>query len=304
MKGRRGEPFRVLAESAEGAEEEIWGDALVDASGTYGHRNNLGPGGSPALGERALSGSILTGIPDVAANPGRFLGKTTLVVGSGYSAITFINALRRQAEHEPGGGTRVVWVTRRAPGPSGSLYARTQDDPLPERDALAELANQLVAASAAARGAGVEAEGGTGLVVEHHGGAVLHSLRRDPSTGRLAAVVADSGDSCGGEVTVACDEVVSGVGYRPELGLLGELQVHLCYASEGPMKLAAYLLSTAGGGGGDCLAQVSPGPATLTTPEPRLLVLGMKSYGRGSAFLLKIGNEQCDMAIGLLEGLP
>ena len=34
--------------------------------------------------------------------------------------------------------------------------------------------------------------------------------------------------------------------------------------------------------------QVVPGPATLLTPEPGLLVLGMKSYGRGSAFLLRL----------------
>ena len=89
------------------------------------------------------------------------------------------------------------------------------------------------------------------------------------------------------------------------------------------MKLAAALMA-AGGGGGDCLAQVNrmtvnfqadsflrqlpqaatnkiqavinnsrclqvvPGPATLLTPEPGLLVLGMKSYGRGSAFLLRL----------------
>ena len=67
------------------------------------------------------------------------------------------------------------------------------------------------------------------------------------------------------------------------------------------MKFAAALMA-AGGGGGDCLAQVfkfhlkslsalvwqvAPGPATLLTPEPGLLVLGMKSYGRGSAFLLR-----------------
>ena len=34
------------------------------------------------------------------------------------------------------------------------------------------------------------------------------------------------------------------------------LQVHYCYATEGPMKLAAALMA-AGGGGGDCLAQVA-----------------------------------------------
>ena len=136
------------------------------------------------------------------------------------------------------------------------------------------------------------------------------------------------------------DNILAMVGYRPDTSITEELQVtyynatatymgyqplqvHYCYATEGPMKLAAALMA-AGGGGGDCLAQVNrmtvnfqadsflrqlpqaatnkiqavinnsrclqvvPGPATLLTPEPGLLVLGMKSYGRGSAFLLRL----------------
>ena len=64
-------------------------------------------------------------------------------------------------------------------------------------------------------------------------------------------------------------------------------------------------------------SQVVPGPATLLTPEPGLLVLGMKSYGRGSAFLLRfvddkktcstvktlssrVGHEQVMQAVDLL----
>ena len=75
--------------------------------------------------------------------------------------------------------------------------------------------------------------------------------------------------------------------------------MHQCYATSGPMKLAAALMS-AGGGGGDCLAQVSQGPETLLSPEPGLLVLGMKSYGRNSAFLLKIGHQQVTDALALM----
>ena len=44
--------------------------------------------------------------------------------------------------------------------------------------------------------------------------------------------------------------------------------------------------------GGDCLAQPAPGRETLLNPEPGFYILGSKSYGRGSAFLLKIGYEQ------------
>ncbi len=65
------------------------------------------------------------------------------------------------------------------------------------------------------------------------------------------------------------------------------------------MKLAASLLA-AGGGGGDCLAQTSSGKETMLTPEPGFFVCGMKSYGRGSAFLLRIGHEQVLQVVELI----
>ena len=85
------------------------------------------------------------------------------------------------------------------------------------------------------------------------------------------------------------------------------LQVHACYASEGPMKLAASLLVArvaAKGGGeaaGDCLKQAAPGPDQLVSPEPRFYVLGAKSYGRNSAFLLKLGHAQVEAVVAMLR---
>lgn len=55
------------------------------------------------------------------------------------------------------------------------------------------------------------------------------------------------------------------------------------------MKLAATLLKD---GGGDCLDQKSHGPQTLVTPEPNFYLLGAKSYGRNSKFLLATGLAQ------------
>ena len=84
------------------------------------------------------------------------------------------------------------------------------------------------------------------------------------------------------------------------------LQVHACYASEGPMKLAASLLGArvaAKGGGeaaGDCLKQAAPGPDLLVSPEPRFYVLGAKSYGRRNDFLLQVGHTQVEDAVSLL----
>jgi hypothetical protein len=57
------------------------------------------------------------------------------------------------------------------------------------------------------------------------------------------------------DMEVVCDALVACAGTKPDPSLLSECHVHLCYATEGPMKLAAALMA-AGGGGGDCLAQV------------------------------------------------
>lgn len=71
------------------------------------------------------------------------------------------------------------------------------------------------------------------------------------------------------------------------------------------MKLAATLLAAkaaaSGGGGGDCLKQAAPGSATLDNPEPGFFILGMKSYGRNSAFLMRVGFEQAGL---LVDKLP
>ena len=64
-----------------------------------------------------------------------------------------------------------------------------------------------------------------------------------------------------------------------------------------PSVLAAKMAAEGGGGGGgDCLKQAAPGAATLENPEPDFFILGMKSYGRNSAFLMRVGYEQ----VGLL----
>jgi hypothetical protein len=66
------------------------------------------------------------------------------------------------------------------------------------------------------------------------------------------------------------------------------------------MKLAAALLGEAGGG--DCLAQGSHGAATLLNPEPGFFLLGAKSYGRNTTFLMRVGWQQVEEVMGLLGG--
>jgi hypothetical protein len=85
------------------------------------------------------------------------------------------------------------------------------------------------------------------------------------------------------------DRVVANLGGNPDTGLYRELQVHECYASLGPMGLAAALAKHAGG---DCLSVPAQGPAVLKNPEPNFFILGAKSYGRNPNFLLRAGFEQ------------
>merc|ERR1712187_224156 len=116
-------------------------------------------------------------------------------------------------------------------------------------------------------------------------------------------------DSDPTERTLEMDVLFSLTGFHPDKELWSEIHVHTCYASDGPMKLAQSLLAAKmameGGGAdsGDCLKQAAPGPATLENPEPNFFVLGMKSYGRNSTFLMRVGYEQAGLLIDKLSAM-
>merc|ERR1719336_422282 len=281
---RQNSDFTVLVDcTAEGKEDYVKAEAVIDCTGTYGNGNWLGRGGLPAPGERRMESNILRVIPDpLGGDRDTYANKVTTVVGSGYSAITTVKALVDLAAEEGNEATRIKWITRRPTNP----YQIIEDDPLPMRAKLAEFGNDL----AAAKNPQVEYVGGYDIV-------------RITEVEGQTAILLNAREGSGHEVEakeILCDNLCSLVGYRPDLEMQRELQVHLCYATEGPMKLAAAMLA-AGGGGGDCMKQVAPGPATLVSPEKGFFTLGMKSYGRGSAYLLRIGNEQIPMIISLLQ---
>jgi hypothetical protein len=69
------------------------------------------------------------------------------------------------------------------------------------------------------------------------------------------------------------------------------------------MKLAAQLLARSNKNGTiDCLDQTSCGPESLLNPEPNFYILGNKSYGRGSQFLLTTGLEQIRDLFTIISG--
>jgi NADPH-dependent 2,4-dienoyl-CoA reductase/sulfur reductase-like enzyme len=268
---RESRPFRLLLRDAAGREWTETAAAVLDATGTWSNPNALGDGGIAAPGETGLAPLITHELPDIAGDRA-WSRPRVLLVGSGHSAQTAAVQLARRAP--PNGGW--VWAMRRAP----ALPA--DDDPLAERAALMRAARAIVEAPPAG--------------CEVHRGVVVESLRR---SGEGVAVVLRplAGRAPGAEVTV--DRVLALVGSSPDASMYRQLQIHECYASSAPMKLAAALLAD-GGTAADCLDQASRGVDALRNPEPGFFIVGAKSYGRHSNFLLRVGYEQVDEVFATL----
>ncbi len=271
---RAARPFRLLLETAEG-EEILLAGAVLDCTGSWSSPHRLGDGGLPAPGERRLEDQICRRIPDLVRDATDWVGRRILLVGGGHSAQTAARDLAQLATEHP--ATQILWALR----DERPQFAPLVDDPLPARRALGEDAARLFAGgcpSLAVR---------TGVVVEAlaaHDGAI-HATLRGPGERTE---------------TVTVDRIVSLVGATGDASLYRQLQIHECYATSGPMKLAAALLGAAGG---DCLEQTSHGVEALRSPEPNFFVLGIKSYGRNNTFLLRVGWEQVDEVIAELASV-
>jgi hypothetical protein len=272
---RAAQPFRLVVRDEQGRERADSASIVLDCTGTYEVANALGQGGVPAPGERGASATILRHIPDLEAEPQAWAGKRLLLVGAGHSAQTAACDLAEFAAEHP--GTHVLWALRRAE-PSWTI---DPDDPLPDRSGLAERAAAIAAGSSEAF------DVATGVTVEAIYGA---------AEGLVVHLVGK-----GGKRSAHVDLILALTGYVGDPGLYRQLQVHECYATSAPMKLAAALL---GQGSSDCLTQVSHGAETLANPEPGFFVLGIKSYGRSGGFLMRVGWEQVNEVFTLIETTP
>jgi thioredoxin reductase len=265
-------PFRLLLKTRE-EEEMTEADVVIDCSGTYGNHNWMGNGNIPALGERELSGHIAYTLQDIlGGDRERYAGRRVLLVGSGHSAATALDALTQLP------GTSVVWIAQTAEKAPLPIFS---EDPLPERKRLSQKANALAA--------------GSSPRVEYRPATLVERLARK---GERFEVELRSRETPGGRETVEVDRILAYVGYSPDNRIYRELQVHECYASFGPMQLSAALL---GESSADCLAATSKGADVLKNPEPNFFVLGSKSYGKNSNFLIRIGLEQVHEIYTLIE---
>lgn len=261
---RASEPFRIIVQTPDGTDVEH-ADAVLDCTGVFGHPAPAGAGGMAAPGEAAAvrAGRVRFGPAPV----GDLAGQRVLLVGAGASAVTVLGDLLA-LDPTPD----VHWVTPHEQVPG---FTSPDDDVLPARAALHRL--------------GKEAPGHPR--VSHHPGSLVDRMFHDPQS--VHVTLTDG-------TRIEVDQVVACTGFRPDHSLARELQFHVCWGTEGPMKLAAALLAGSGAGG-DCLDQPVQGADTLRAPEPRFMVLGNKSYGRRSDFLLKVGHKQVTDALDLLE---
>ncbi|MCH7989360.1 MAG: monooxygenase [Planctomycetes bacterium] len=292
---RAKDPFRLLLEDDRG-ERIAEADLVLDCSGTYGNHNHIGAGGIACPGElRTLTDNNYI-LPDISGNDrDRFAGCKTLVVGSGYSAATSVVSLARLVDEET--GTRIIWLTRSNRTPP---ITRIENDQLPERDRLAVTANQLatdenspVEWRASIRISRVDFDKPSQqfhvTILPASGG------HQPPDSSFKNDVESGQGDET---TKLIVDNIIANVGYKPDRNVYEELQIHECYATQGPIKLAAELL---GETSHDCLSQTSHGAETLKNPEPGFFILGSKSYGRNSQFLLKIGIQQIQELFAILK---
>ena len=280
---RRGTvPFRLLIDDDTGERQDT-ADIVFDATGVYGTPADLGDGGLPAIGERSLRDRVIYGASDVrGADRNRFAGKRTLIVGSGFSAATSLSDLVDLGSEVT--GTTITWA-RKSTGPS-PLPTYT-DDPLPLRASLADKSNRL-------------ASDPPSCLRTMDGVAVKRIALDADDALRVDFLPVEGGET---RSTVVVDNLIANCGFRPDTSLFRELQIHQCYATEGPMNLSAALLA-ASGGASDCLSQTSPGAKALKNPDPGFFILGHKSYGRRSDFLLKVGREQIRDVFRFLEDDP
>jgi len=280
-RSRIGRKFLLRVEPEGEAPRFERADFVIDATGIYATPRATGPGGLPALGEEGVEARIDRRlVPILGGARSRYAKRRVLLVGDGFSAATALVELAALAG--AGEAAAVTWVRRATAG--AEPFHVLKNDPLHERAGLAERANRIARDAAwltTMPGATIES-------YASDGGAIRASLREPDGAAR----------------TVEVDQVLALVGYRPDAEIHRELQVHLCYASEGTMALASAVLAASlasPGAAGDCLKQTSHGAETLRNPEPGFFIAGAKSYGRNPQFLLSLGYQQIGEIFGLIE---
>jgi thioredoxin reductase len=263
--GRDRSPFLVRLDSG----EDLFAQAVIDASGTWHSPNVLGASGIPAHGETTAASQIEAALPDVLGRDrDRFARRRTLVVGAGHSAANTLLALADLAAQEP--DTSVVWAIR-ATSPTRA-YGGEAADALPARGAIGSRLRAHVESGA----------------IELVTGFRVHTV----TAGVQGVAVSD------GTRTVAADRVVAATGFRPDHSIGAELRLDLDPILGSTRALAPLIDPNQH----SCGTVPPHGVDELAHPEPGFYAIGVKSYGRAPTFLMATGYEQARSVVAALAG--
>lgn len=252
-------PFRILVSDRFGVEQADHADVVLDCSGTYGNYRWAGRGGVPAVGEFGLRDRICYTLPDVLGRDRyRFADRHTLLIGTGTSAATVLMCLAQLAGEAP--ETRVTWAFTHW----GQILRLIDEDPLPQRRALVDEVLKLATSPPS-----------------------WLELLQESEVEAFSTMYGLTATLRRGEESISrrVDEVVAAVGYRPDEALFEPLGAHPRYVNADQTRPTVVLdhesvaPGTTPGEGVVCLA-------------PGYYLLGAKSYGLNSNFLLRIGHAQ------------
>ncbi len=253
---------------------ELEADLVLDASGVYGQPVGFGAGGLPVAGEKAAASAcrLLRRLGDLEAYLETCQTGRVLLIGHGHSAAHALLAL------EAASRSRDVTVTWSIRSRNQRPFRETANDSLPERDRIVSAANALAAAPPA--------------FLEVRRASALVSLAKEGKRLRASFASGAPGASAPEAAQVEVDAVAAFTGYRPEAAHLSELALDLSPITEGTRGLHAVL-----SGATDCLSLPAVKPADLASGEPGFYLIGSKSYGRASTFLLRDGIRQVEMIL-------
>ncbi|WP_158545345.1 FAD-dependent oxidoreductase [Bremerella cremea] len=267
LDSRGNAPFETLVRDAEGREHLFESEIVLDCSGAQGEPNYLGGGGNPALGELEARAHFRFGVIDASGTDReQFANQQVLVIGSDDTAATNICELSQLARESL--ETHVTWLTQQElPSGQPDPLAIDQNDPYPSRRRVLEQANQLA--------------GHEDGHIDHWPETQVQSVHYEPQNDHFHVTLSGKHEG-----VHTFDRVLVNVGYRPNLRMLRELQVATCCISEAPRNLAVKLAAK------EDAAACQIDATTLFHPEPNFYILGAKSYGRRSDFVLATGFEQ------------
>ncbi|MFD9626425.1 FAD-dependent oxidoreductase [Peribacillus muralis] len=265
-------PFQLYVEKKVNT-TVIEAKAVIDSSGTWTNPNPILSNGIWTNAEKKLHNQIHYGIPNVEQLENKYQNKSTVVIGSGHSAI---NALLDLATlQQKFTDTKIYWVLRKKQ--IHEVYGGQENDGLAARGELGIRIQQLVES------------GRINILTPFHINGVYST------NGQITMV----GELDGEEFTLGdIDEIVVSTGFRPDTSFLNEVRINLDSAVESIEALAPLIDPNIH----SCGTVRPHGEQELRHPEKDFYIVGIKSYGRAPTFLLATGYEQVRSVVAYLTG--